>query len=124
PPRGERVRERGVSREAPSLYHPSDGSTVVGSAPLAATAKWAAAATIAALSVHRSSGGIVRRALPPTTSAARLRRRVLAATPPQMTTSCISPPPPGFAGYLPMNGEERAASTFSRSDSTTDCSNA
>src|SRR5258708_2519505 len=46
-----------------------------------------AAAIMAALSVHSSSGGMVSLARWPTTSAARLRRSVFAATPPDTTTS-------------------------------------
>src|SRR5258708_5963229 len=46
-----------------------------------------AAAIMAALSVHSSSGGMVSLARSPTTSAARRRRSVFAATPPDTTTS-------------------------------------
>src|SRR5258708_25048419 len=46
-----------------------------------------AAAIMAALSVHSSSGGMVSLARWPTTSAARLRRSVFAATPPDTTPS-------------------------------------
>src|SRR5205823_14439099 len=46
-----------------------------------------AAAIMAALSVHSSSGGMVRRARPATTSAARFLSSGLAAPPPAMTTS-------------------------------------
>src|SRR5437868_13300993 len=70
-----------------------------------------AAAIMAALSVHSSSGGMVRRARPATTSAARFLSSELAATPPATTTS--------LAGSC-----SNAASSFSSRASTTDCSKA
>src|SRR6266581_3375143 len=96
--------------------HPREGSTVIDCGPpppppLRAEATYPATAIIAALSVQSSSGGIVRRARSPTTSAARLRSSVLAATPPATTTSATG-------------ARESASSSFSRSDSTTECSNA
>src|SRR5438477_3639168 len=104
--------------------HPRDGSMVIDccspppgsrkrlpTSPLRGEARTPAAAIMAALSVQSSGGGMVRRALPPTTSAARFRSSVLAATPPATTTSAT--------GSL-----ERAPSSFSSSDSTTECSKA
>src|SRR5205807_3890402 len=89
-------------------YQLREGSTSAGW-----TAAWLpAAAIIAALSVHSSSGGIVSRARPSTSSAARVRSSELAATPPATTTS------------VRCGASRIARSSFSRSDSTTDCSNA
>src|SRR5258708_7889741 len=103
-------------------YQPSEGSTVMGGGipPPAGFAgdlpgerggsgevKNPAAAIMAALSVHSSSGGMVSLARSPTTSAARRRRSVFAATPPDTTTS-------SYGWSL------RGVSSFSSSASTTE----